>query len=75
MGAGPDGHHVDWYQLVCFEGEHVLDLYMDLYHEGESGLIPDGLTKSTVEGFGMPGRVNGFPEELLEIMRESRGIS
>ena len=43
VGAGPDGHIVDRFQLACVGGEHHLELYFDMYHPGQSSCVPEGV--------------------------------
>jgi hypothetical protein len=49
VGSGPDGHIIDEYDLICKTGKHKVVLYMDMYHSGQSDLIPEGLTKAEPE--------------------------
>lgn len=44
VGAGPDGHFVDRLTIVCADNEHLVELYMDMYHPGVSPVVPEGLT-------------------------------
>jgi hypothetical protein len=63
---GPDGHIVDEYELVCKRGQHRIILYLDMYHAGSSALVPEGLSRGSRKGYGIPGRVQNFPEGLRE---------
>jgi len=45
FGMTVDGHIIDGYKLVCLTGKHRITLYMDMYHEGPSRLLPEGLSR------------------------------
>lgn len=68
VGTGPDGHIVDRLHLVCFGRESEVVLYFDMYHEGHSSWVPDGLTWDDMpSGRGTTGgRVVGFPDGLQD---------
>jgi hypothetical protein len=63
-GAGPDGHTLDKYELICRSRRHHITLYMDMYHAGSSSLVPEGLTIGSPKGIGLPFGVEGFPDGL-----------
>jgi len=45
VGKGADGHIIDEYELECRNKKHKIILYMDMYHQGESSLTPEGLRR------------------------------
>jgi hypothetical protein len=68
VGPGPDGHIVDRLHLVCFGRESEVILYFDMYHDGASSLVPDGLGwENGPAGRGTTaGMVDGFPDGLQD---------
>jgi hypothetical protein len=64
FGSGPDGHAVDGYELICRKRQHRITLYMDMYHAGQSSLVPENLTTGKPRGIGLPFMVEDFPDGL-----------
>src|SRR5262245_18000445 len=50
VGRGPDHHIVDLIELQCFGRESRIELFFDMYHNGRSSLVPNGLTLETEAG-------------------------
>ncbi len=65
-GSSPDGHIVDRLHLLCLGRESEVILYFDMYHEGHSTRVPQGLSLETQPaGRGTTqGIVADFPEGL-----------
>ena len=72
FGAGPDGHIIDGFELLCAKRACHIKLFVDMYHEGPSALIPDGLTQGERRGAGTTAHVDDFPDGLLHLLA-SRG--
>lgn len=64
FGCGPDGHTIDGYEIICGKHKHKFILYMDMYHKGQSRLLPEGMSQGEPEGVGMPFHVKNFPDGL-----------
>jgi len=71
FGTGPDGHIIDGYELVCRSKKHHITLYMDMYHEGASSLLPEGLSRGKEKGSGLPFYVDNFPHGLAGAIKEA----
>ena len=67
VGMGPDGHFLDMYTLVCKNFKHKIDLYFDMYHGSQSGLVPTGLTKGDNRGSSVEDYLKIFPTDLEKI--------
>jgi hypothetical protein len=70
FGPGPDGHIIDGFELLCTSRVCHVELFMDMYHEGPSALVPEGLTRGTRRGAGVTARVDDFPDGLLRLLVE-----
>lgn len=70
FGTCPDGHIIDGYELMCKNKKHHIMLYMDMYHEGPSSLLPKDLVRGKEKGTGLAFYVANFPEGLTEAIKE-----
>lgn len=69
VGRCPDGHVIDGYEVLCRARKHRFVLYMDMYHSGNTELLPEELTRSEPEGVGLPFRVENFPQGLPDAFK------
>lgn len=74
FGSGPDGHVIDGYEIICKNRNHKFFLYMDMYHQGPSTLLPEGLSQGEPEGVGVPFHVNDFPEGLADFFENEERL-
>jgi len=44
---------------------------MDMYHEGASSLLPEGLSRGKEKGSGLPFYVDNFPHGLAGAIKEA----
>jgi Thioredoxin domain len=65
-GTSPDGHIVDRLHLLCVGRECDVMLYFDMYHDGHSAFVPEGMSlDSEPSGRGTTsGLVSDFPDGL-----------
>jgi len=76
LGSGgqcPDGHTVDIYELQCFSSCTHRHLFVDMYHQKSTSLVPDGLTLLDYPiGAGSPYCIQGFPGFLVNQRPEKK---
>lgn len=69
-GAGPDGHIIDLFVLICRKRKHRYRLYFDMYHPGIPSQCPKGLTLSTSAGVDIPEGLENVRNKVFEHMEK-----